>query len=63
MSAGTPFTVVDKSGKEQLVKDFAVLLGDFWDDDAFPLKGGRLFIAGKQTGYCKCMQPPPDQPM
>ncbi|KAL3131463.1 hypothetical protein ABBQ38_007771 [Trebouxia sp. C0009 RCD-2024] len=46
LCAGTPFTVVSGSVKEQNVKDFAVLLGDLWDEDAFPLRGGRLFIAG-----------------
>lgn len=61
LCAGTPFTVVSGSVKEQNVKDFAVLLGDLWDEDAFPLRGGRLFIAGKQQTFLFLVKTPPDR--
>ena len=49
LCAGTHFNAVPTASKAECVKDFERLLGHFWTLTDFPVKRGRLFIAGKDS--------------
>ncbi len=47
LCAGQPFAFL-ASPKKECLKDFQILLGQFYDMSRFPVRGGRLVIAGEQ---------------